>query len=194
LIPDDIATLEAKIVNNSEIEKITDAILLKSTNHEVNSYNSSKYAELTGEKYTYNCSCKGNKDLLQDLKKQFSAKGIDTLKLKEGCRVMLVRNIDVDLGLVNGATGYVVGFVRNCPIVRFDHRQHAPMTIAQQEWKREIGYDHCTVTQIPLVLSWANTIHKVQGLSLSKAVIDVGRAFCNHQVYVALSRVKSLDG
>ena len=81
----------------------------------------------------------------------------------------------------------------NYPIVKFDNIEY-PEVIKPHNWKNE-KYEKFAIMQIPLILSWAITIHKSQGLSLEKALINIGsNIFEFGQTYVALSRVKSLKG
>lgn len=115
------------------------------------------------------------------------------LVLKTGARVMYIIN-NPGIEKVNGSQGVVIGFVtdKNLPIVRFD--DGAVCTISHHTWVSErikgIG-----VEQMPLILAWAVTIHKAQGVTLDAAEIDAGRdIFECGQTYVAMSRIKSLNG
>lgn len=119
------------------------------------------------------------------------------LELCEGCQVMCISNIDQEMGLVNGSQGIVVGFSdeenKHFPIVKFDNIEQE-ITIHDHSWGFESD-ERYSITQIPLILSWAITIHKSQGMSIQKAVVDIGSSIFQYgQTYVALSRVKSLDG
>ena len=119
------------------------------------------------------------------------------LELCEGCQVMCVSNIDQEMGLVNGSQGIIMGFAtednKTCPIVKFDNIEH-PVTIRDHSWSLESNGNYC-VSQLPLILSWAITIHKSQGMSIEKAVVDIGSSIFQYgQTYVALSRLKSLNG
>ena len=121
----------------------------------------------------------------------------DKLELCEGCQVMCISNIDQEIGLVNGSQGIVVGFSsedgKNYPIVKFDHIDDE-ITIREHSWTFESNENYC-ISQLPLILSWAITIHKSQGMSIEKAVVDIGNSIFQYgQTYVALSRVKSLEG
>ena len=79
------------------------------------------------------------------------------------------------------------------PLVEFDNIKE-PIVVQEHSWKMETS-DKYTIQQMPLILSWAITIHKAQGLSIEKALIDIGNnIFECGQTYVALSRVKSLNG
>jgi ATP-dependent DNA helicase PIF1 len=130
--------------------------------------------------------------LLKDLYSQLDLRGLNKLKLCEGARVMLVKNTDVERGLVNGAVGTVIRFekVTGYPIVRFDNE--LTITIKPIEWELELGGVKVKSIQIPLMLSWASTIHKCQSLTLDRAVMDLSDCFTDGMVYVALSRVRRL--
>ncbi|ARR75030.1 ATP-dependent DNA helicase PIF1-like protein, partial [Mimivirus AB-566-O17] len=129
---------------------------------------------------------------LAELKNQFKQKDLDELVLRAGSRVMLTRNLDVSSGLVNGALGTISSACKGGVSVEFDNG--STKDLVKEKW--ELGTDDFTVTasQIPLILAYAITIHKSQSLTLENARIDLARCFADHMVYVALSRVKSLDG
>lgn len=116
------------------------------------------------------------------------------LQLKLGSQVMCIVNLDMENGICNGSTGTIVGFHGpNCsPIVKFGN--NLTKKIDEHEWNSE-NLPGFKVTQYPLILAWAVTIHKSQGATLEAAEIDIGNnIFATGQTYVALSRVKSLDG
>lgn len=118
------------------------------------------------------------------------------LKLKIGTHVMCVVNINVcgELHIANGSQGIIVGFNEdNLPYVKFNNSKD-PILIDYYIWKSEV-HKMVGVSQIPLIYSWAITIHKAQGLTLENAIIDIGsNIFAYGQTYVALSRLKSLEG
>jgi len=123
-----------------------------------------------------------------------------TLNVCVGAKVMFKRNKDVEIGLVNGAVGIVVGFRENESgiyqiVVKFDCIE-APVPVVRESCTFEVlKCIFYTRKQFPLILSFALTIHKSQGLSLPCAIIDVGsRCFGTGMVYVALSRVTTLQG
>ena len=116
------------------------------------------------------------------------------LVIKIGTQVMCIANIDMesDQQVVNGSQGVVVGFVGELPLVQFNKGPRR--TVGYHVWASETIPD-VGVKQMPLIYAWAITIHKSQGVSLDMAQIDVGtNIFESGQTYVALSRVKSLNG
>jgi len=126
---------------------------------------------------------------INDLYKRMNADKI--LNLKEGAQVMCVVNM-CDKQLVNGSQGEVIGFANGLPLVKF--KNGITQLMEYHSWKSE-ETPGLEIQQIPLILSWAITIHKSQGLTLEAAIIDIGKdIFAYGQSYVALSRLKSLDG
>jgi len=128
---------------------------------------------------------------------QSSITADDKLILKKGAQVMCIINLnvddDVDL-ICNGSQGIVEGFQEGTgyPIVKF--RNGSTRIMGPHRWESE-QHHGLAVKQIPLILSWAITIHKAQGASIELAEIDIGsNIFAAGQTYVALSRVISLDG
>jgi len=122
------------------------------------------------------------------------------LTLKVGAQVMLVCNLDVENGLVNGSRGVVIGFVqpddgrKKMPVVEFTNGQE--MMIQRFVWETAVeGAGTVYYRQVPLTLAWALTIHKAQGVSLDCAEIQLDDSvFAQGQAYVALSRIRSLAG
>ena len=131
---------------------------------------------------------------LEKLKDQPSkTAGLETvLSLAVGCRVMLRRNIDVTVGLVNGAIGTVMGIYSTRISLKFDHID-VPCEVTTRFMLSKNLYIHRK--QFPLLLSYAITIYKCQGLSLDTAIIDLSTdVFGDGMAYVALSRVRTLNG
>ncbi|XP_063243361.1 LOW QUALITY PROTEIN: ATP-dependent DNA helicase PIF1-like [Bacillus rossius redtenbacheri] len=115
-----------------------------------------------------------------------------TLELRAGAQVMLVKNISVAEGLVNGARGVVTGFGDGgFPLVRFRSRQE--VCVRPDKWTvRTAGAGVLVRRQLPLKLAWAFSIHKSQGLTLDCVEMSLARVFEAGQAYVALSRARSL--
>jgi ATP-dependent DNA helicase PIF1 len=119
----------------------------------------------------------------------------EIVKLKVGAQVMCIVNIQLDNDdiLCNGAQGIVVSIdILGLPVVKFKNGYQ--MTMTPHIWPSEV-IPGIGVSQVPLILAWALTIHKSQGSTLDIAEIDAGSGiFECGQTYVALSRVKSLEG
>ena len=121
---------------------------------------------------------------------------IRTLQLKKGTNVMCTVNLEMEKGICNGSTGLVIDFVMHAgvpfPIVQFSNG--VKREIKMKYWQSE-EFPVIAIGQLPLCHAWAMTIHKIQGATLSMAEMDIGNGiFECGQTYVALSRVKSLDG
>ena len=127
-----------------------------------------------------------------------------TFALKKGAVVMCTTNLCVEEGICNGSQGVIVDFVESpvrdlssntsmlVPLVRFTNGK--TMRIAPFQ-RQSDEYPCLTVSQIPLCLAWALTIHKIQGATLQIADIDIGKTIFEYgQTYVALSRIQTLDG
>ncbi|MBI2045866.1 MAG: AAA family ATPase [Parcubacteria group bacterium] len=159
-------------------------------NADVDAENEIELGKLSGEEKTYEMRSKGKLHLVETLKKNILAP--ETLKLKKDAVVMFVKN-NIEGGYNNGTLGTVTDFDDEQPVVRtFDGRDIA---VSSAEW--EIKEDEKTlasVSQLPLRLAWAITIHKSQGMSMDAAEIDLSQAFVPGQGYVALSRLRSLSG
>ena len=129
---------------------------------------------------------------INNLKKRMN--GELSLQLKKGSHVMCVANIDMEGSnkIVNGSQGVVENIINDIPIVRFKNGITKLMT--HHSWMSD-DIKGLGIQQIPLILSWAITIHKSQGITLDSAIIGVGNGiFECGQIYVALSRLKSLHG
>ena len=116
--------------------------------------------------------------------------------LKKGANVMCTHNLDIENGICNGSQGVIIGFnIKNginIPIVKFYNGLTIP--IEPHYWQSE-EYPCIAVGQVPLCLAWALTIHKIQGSTIPMAEIDIGNTIFEYgQVYVALSRIQSLEG
>jgi ATP-dependent DNA helicase PIF1 len=121
--------------------------------------------------------------------------------LKVGSAVMCTFNIDIESGICNGSQGTIVDFKDSTgvdglpcklPIVLFSNG--SKRIIKQQQYQSD-EYPSLVISQIPLCLSWALTIHKIQGATLQIASMDLGSSIFEFgQIYVALSRIQSLDG
>jgi len=115
------------------------------------------------------------------------------LELCVGVQVMLLYNMDLEAKLANGSRGVVVRFEHDMPVVKFMTGEER--LIDYYTWKiEENGVEVMYIKQIPLKIAYAVTIHRSQGLTLDCVEIDMDGIFEDGQAYVALSRVKSLEG
>jgi ATP-dependent DNA helicase PIF1 len=140
---------------------------------------------------TYHMVHKGSSSLTESLKK--SCLSPEELTLKVGARVMFTKN-QVEGGYVNGTLGKVKEFNSyGSPIIETNSGMIFEVT--PQSWKiEEEGKIKAEISQLPLRLAWAITVHKSQGMSLDAMELDLSKSFVKGMGYVALSRVRSLSG
>lgn len=161
-------------------------------NVDVDTLNNNKLNQLDGQMHTFKMTGKGQDWQIDKLKKNLLCP--EKLQLKIDAEVMFVAN-DFDAGFVNGTRGRVVAFEMGDPVV--ETTDGLRIQVEEHTWRQfnETGeYVVAEVSQTPLRLAWAVTIHKSQGMSLDAAEIDLSKAFVPGMGYVALSRVRSLDG
>jgi ribonuclease HI len=113
------------------------------------------------------------------------------IRLRVGAQVMYMKN-KADLGLVNGSRGVVVSCTDASPTVKFDNGLQIAVT--EEETAQGCAEGLLVRKFMPLKLAWAMTVHKSQGMTLTRVELQLDNAFEVGQVYVALSRVKSLEG
>ncbi len=169
-------------------------ITLTSHNNQADQINHRELQKLSTPSFTYNANIDG--DFPENM---YPAEG--ALVLKEGAQVMFLKN-DLMKRYFNGKIGTVKSLDDEEIVVECDGKD---IYVAQETWENSrytlnrsdgkleqesLG----SFTQFPLRLAWAITIHKSQGLTFEKVMIDAGAAFSSGQVYVALSRCTSLDG
>ena len=165
---------------------------LHTHNSNVDAYNQFELGKLKGKESVYQMYSEGIPHLVETLRESCLAP--ERLVLKTGTVVMFVKN-NFDLGYVNGTLGTLTGFDKDSgyPIIK---TVHGKVIIAYPEkWKIEDGHKIlASISQVPLRLAWAITVHKSQGMSLDCAEIDLSKTFEYGMGYVALSRVRSLAG
>lgn len=144
-----------------------------------------------GAEKTYLMTSRGKPGIVETLKKTCLAP--EKLVLKTGARVMFVKN-NFDKKYVNGTLGEVKSFDDSgFPIIKIGNG--SLIGAEPQSWRiEENGKILAEISQIPLRLAWAITVHKSQGMSLDAAEIDLSKSFVPGMGYVALSRVRSLNG
>ncbi len=206
-------------IRHQDVDTLAKDILLSTRNHDIGEHytrlythnanvdniNQEQLALLEGDSHSFDCVTYGEKSLIEMLTK--NVKAAPTLTLKVGAQVMFVKN-NTNLGVSNGTMGEVIDFVAleadmngdppsnaiKYPLVKLNNGR---MVYAEpDEWTIEDNQGDILAgySQVPLALAWAITIHKSQGMTLDAAEIDLSRTFEMGQGYVALSRLRSLDG
>ena len=173
-------------------------IRLTTHNQMANHYNESELQKLPGHSYTYRARIDGTFP-------EYSYPTAETLTLKEGAQVMFVKNDPSGNHLYyNGRIGHVT-YADDNRLEVFCPGDAEAIEVEPLEWEnsrytlnpetREIESEVLgKFSQLPLRLAWAITIHKSQGLTFERAIIDASLSFAPGQVYVALSRCKTLEG
>ncbi|MEK7135789.1 MAG: helix-turn-helix domain-containing protein [Patescibacteria group bacterium] len=183
--------LRTRRVLNREEEILTDVPKLFSHNADVDRINATELAKLKGVARKFYMSSKGKDSLVEGLKRGCLSPKV--LELKEGAAVMFTKNSPQGK-FVNGTLGQVSGWgADGLPIVKT--KDGLKVTTEPMEWRvEEQGKVRASVSQIPLRLAYAMTVHKSQGMSMDAAIMDLSKAFEYGQGYVALSRVRRLSG
>lgn len=160
-------------------------------NKDVDIVNDEMLSKIDKKEHDFHMTSWGNEFLVATLKKNCLSP--EKLVLKEGALVMFTRN-NFEAGYVNGSLGTVVEFHQGYePIVELKDGRR--VYVEKAEWSVGEGLSKtAAITQYPLKLAWAVTVHKSQGMSLDSARIDLSACFEFGQGYVAISRVCSLDG
>ncbi len=170
---------------------IADIPKLYTHNIDVDKYNLEQLEKIDGEEQIYEMTSRGKMSGVEALKR--GCLSPEELWIKVGALVMFVKNNPV-VGYVNGTIGEVIGFNEDdFPIVLT--KEGKEFVAIPQPWAIEDqGNLVAEIFQVPLRLAWAVTIHKSQGMTLDSALIDLSQAFVPGQGYVALSRVRTLEG
>lgn len=193
--------IRSNSVSKSSIKKLSSRMFqplirvtptrLYTHNTDVDRINAGELLKLSGRAMAYPMREQGDKNLLDLMRK--SSLVSQTLVLKLGALVMFVKN-NFEKGYANGTLGTVVNFdSKENPVVQTFRGD--TITVTPAEWSIEDeGIVKAKIKQLPIRLAWAMTIHKSQGMNLDAAEIDLGRPFAPGMGYVALSRVRSLEG
>lgn len=193
-----LAALNSRYIPNFQPPVEEGYIRLTTHNFQAQQENDRQLALLPGKPYTYEASITGKYPEMLFPTEQ-------TLTLKEGAQVMFVKNdSSVDKAFYNGMLGMVTEindknlFVRTKDtgvVIKVEPEQWENTRYEINERTNEITEEvEGTFTQLPVKPAWAITVHKSQGLTFDRAIIDVQRAFTHGQTYVALSRCRTLEG
>ncbi|WP_100627322.1 helix-turn-helix domain-containing protein [Algoriphagus formosus] len=195
---EDVRILNQHFKSEAEAKEIKDCITITTHNYKAEQINQRELQGLSGQSYFYEAEVEGDfPESLFPLPAQ--------LELREGARIMFIKNDSSGLSLYfNGKLATVKELSEDEIRVEMDG-DGSDFLLRKETWENKkyvvnsqtneldeevIG----TFSHFPVKLAWAVTVHKSQGLTFDKAIIDVGRAFAPGQVYVALSRLRSLDG
>lgn len=161
--------------------------VLKCHNSKVDEHNDSELEKLPGEERIYKLT------VWRKAPPARSSHIPEVLRLRVGAQVMVTVNM-LEHNLHNGSRGVVIGFDNGAPRVRF--LDGSERTLVPHNWlfRDGSGVVIGRWTQIPLRLAWAITVHRAQGMSIDRLIVDLERAFAYHQTYVALSRARTMDG
>ena len=193
----DIQNLNEHYKSAEEIQQLKEVITLTTHNYKADELNARALNALDSPSRTIHATIEG--DFPENM---FPV--LQHLVLKEGAQIMFTRNDGEDRMYFNGKLATVKTISGNDIIVEMAD-SHILYTLQKSVWEnkrytvnsstQEIDDEMIgSFEQYPVKLAWAITVHKSQGLTFDKAIIDVGQAFADGQVYVALSRLRSLDG
>ena len=197
LTPASLARLNERVVVNESEESSDGVIRLTTHNATANRYNEERMDAIKAIRFSFKAKVIGTFP-------ESSYPAEETLVLKEGCQVMFLKNDSQGSRYYNGKLG-VVSSVDGSKICVRGIEDDTVVEVEPEVWTnaryvidketKEIREEiEGEFRQYPLRLAWAITIHKSQGLTFDRAVLDVNAAFAAGQVYVALSRCRSLEG
>ncbi|MDO8493630.1 MAG: AAA family ATPase [bacterium] len=167
-----------------------DSTKLYTHNADVDNINNRELAEIKEGERKFEMTTRGNPNIVITLKKSCLAP--ETLYLKKGSFVMFVKN-NYESGYVNGTLGKVVDFEHAGPVVMTKNGKR--IVASPDSWAiEEDGKVKAEISQVPLRLAWAITVHKSQGMSLDAVEVDLSKSFEPGMGYVALSRARTLKG
>ena len=192
---DHLSHIETRKIDSFDFAKnksFTNIPKLFSHNADVDRINNEVLASIPEKQNTFIISVQGPDPLVAALKKGCLSPEI--LYLKIGASIMFTKNNPKE-GFVNGTLGVIDSFdkISGNPIVKI--RSGRLIEVESMDWTiEENGKIRASISQLPLRLAWAITVHKSQGMSLDEAVMDLSQVFEYGQGYVALSRVRRLTG
>lgn len=193
----DIQELNKHYRTEEEIKSLEEVITLTTHNYKADEMNRNALQDLDTTSHFFDAQIEG--DFPESM---FPV--LQRLELKEGAQIMFIRNDSEDQMYFNGKLATVKSIDGDSIEVMLAD-SHVQIELKREKWENKkytINKDNNDIddevvgsfSQYPVRLAWAITVHKSQGLTFEKAIIDVGQAFTGGQVYVALSRLTSLDG
>jgi ATP-dependent DNA helicase PIF1 len=179
-------------VGASDTSPHIEPVVLECRNVDVDAFNQRRLDALPGSAVSIAASDYGESRFTAALDKSCLAPA--DLRLKIGAQVMLLKNLDIEGGLVNGSLGIVCSIGESSVCVDFGEAGICEVQRSRWSFCDGDGQILAYRDQIPLRLAYSITIHKSQGCTLNKARVNLRSAFAHGQAYVALSRVRSLEG
>lgn len=198
ITPEDVAVLNQYVKPDFDFKENKGYITLTTHNAKADSINSQSINDLHGKEYVYTPFVVGDFP-----EKIFPVE--EELKLKVGAQIMFVKNdLSFEKRYFNGKMGVIKSLSDEEIFVHFPE-ENMTLEVEKYEWKnirykvneqtKEIEEEVLgTFAHYPIKLAWAITVHKSQGLTFDKAALDVSQVFLPGQAYVALSRLRSLNG
>ncbi len=192
---DDLDKLNKRVQKDAALPKRDTTVILTTTNNLANMINQERLARLPGREIAFKAMASGKFD-------ESAYPTGASLKLKKGAQVMLIKN-DPAKQWVNGTLAKVIALSDDSIVVDIDGRTCDVPVVKWHKIEYTYNEDEDKIedeivgsfAQYPIKLAWAITIHKSQGQTFDKVIIDLGRgAFTHGQLYVALSRCTRLDG
>jgi hypothetical protein len=194
---EDINELNKYYRSPEEIQNLQEVITLTTHNRKADELNQKALRELKTPLHTFEAS-------IEDDFPESMYPLLHRLELKEGAQIMFTKNDNEGKAYFNGKLATVTS-INDDEIEVSMAETHTPYTLKKEIWENKKYTVNASsqelddevigrFEQYPIKLAWAITVHKSQGLTFDKAIIDVGEAFADGQVYVALSRLRSLDG
>jgi len=195
---EDLQVLNQFVKPDFDVKVNKGYIILTTHNAKADAINSDSLKELAGKQYTF------KPEIIDDFPEKIYP--VDpNLQLKVGAQIMFIKNdLSFEKQFFNGKMGLIKSLSENEILVHFPE-ENKTIEVERYEWQniryklnentKEIEEELLgTFTHFPIKLAWAITVHKSQGLTFDRAVLDVSRVFAPGQAYVALSRLRSLNG
>jgi ATP-dependent DNA helicase PIF1 len=192
---DDLDTLNERVQKDIAVSSKDSTVILTTTNSLANTINQERLSKLPGKEIIYEAVASGKFE-------ESAYPTVASLKLKKGAQVILIKN-DPDKQWVNGTLAKVVALSKDSIVVDINGRTCDVPVVKWQKIEYRYNEEEDRIedevvggfAQYPIKLAWAITIHKSQGQTFDKVIIDLGHgAFTHGQLYVALSRCTCLDG
>ncbi|WP_194976924.1 helix-turn-helix domain-containing protein [Aquiflexum lacus] len=195
---EDISTLNTHFKTSEEIKNLKETIIITTHNYKAEEHNQKELAALKSKSHFFEANIENDfPENLYPIPK--------TLEIKEGAQIMFIKNDTSGYGDFFNGKMATVKSIEDGKIMVVMSDSKVEFTLTKEVWEnkkyivnedtKELEEDVIgTFEHFPVKLAWSVTVHKSQGLTFDQAIIDVGQAFAPGQVYVALSRLRGLEG